>query len=298
MTSTGLPGELGDGPGGDGAAAPRGGSSSDRVSGDLTGRWIVDNITSTVPDDFSEAKALTAVPHRVLSDEVADRLREAIVTGRFKPGQHLREAEISAALQVSRSPVRDAFAQLGHEGLVAIRSHRGAIVVGLTAQDVEEVYTLRASLESLAVRLAIARATPEDLGRLRELANRMPEAAARLSPREYAELDVAFHDLVYQAARHDRLYACWTMLRSHIFRFLLTRNLVNPDFSEVGHREHGELVETMAAHDTEKALEMIRVHLEGAYARLIKGYVEPLDHRADTTPGASGGDISSEVSGE
>ncbi len=254
-------------------------------------------MTSTVSDDFSEAKALTAVPHRVLSDEVADRLREAIVTGRFKPGQHLREAEISAALQVSRSPVRDAFAQLGHEGLVAIRSHRGAIVVGLTAQDVEEVYTLRASLESLAVRLAIARATPEDLSRLRELANRMPEAAARLSPREYAELDVAFHDLVYQAARHDRLYACWTMLRSHIFRFLLTRNLVNPDFSEVGHREHGELVETMAAHDTERALEMIRAHLEGAYARLIKGYVEPLDHRGDTTPHSSGTDPTTDAPG-
>ncbi len=251
----------------------------------MTERSIVDNMTSTVPSTDHETAALTAVPHRVLSDEVADRIREAIVTGRFKPGQHLREAEISAALQVSRSPVRDAFAQLGHEGLVAIRSHRGAIVVGLTAQDVEEVYTLRASLETLAVRLAIARGTQEDFLRLRALADQMPEAAARLSPREYAELDVGFHDLVYQVARHERLYSCWTMLRSHIFRFLLTRNLVNPDFSEVGHREHRELVDTMAAHDTEKALDMIRGHLEGAYARLVAGYVEPVDRLHDRPSG-------------
>jgi DNA-binding GntR family transcriptional regulator len=270
----------------DSSGTDRGGSSpASPVSGseleDLTRRSIVDNMNSTVLPPDHETAALTAVSHRVLSDEVADRIREAIVTGRFKPGQHLREAEISRALQVSRSPVRDAFAQLGHEGLVAIRSHRGAIVVGLTAQDVEEVYTLRASLETLAVRLAISRATAGDFARLAELADQMPEAAARLSPREYAELDVGFHDLVYQLARHERLYSCWTMLRSHIFRFLLTRNLVNPDFSEVGHREHRELVDTMAAHETEKALEMIRTHLEGAYARLVAGYVEPGDRAGD-----------------
>ncbi len=217
---------------------------------------------------------LAAVPHRSLSGEVADRLREAIVTGALHPGEHLRETEISAALQVSRSPVRDAFAQLGHEGLVTLRSHRGAVVVGMTARDVEEVYTLRASLEGLAVRLAIARASTDDLGRMRALAERMPASASAISPREYAELDVSFHDLIYQAARHERLYACWAMLRSHIFRFLLARNLVNADFAQVAKTEHSELVEFIAAGDVDRALELITTHLKEAYERLIAGYVD------------------------
>lgn len=273
------------------------GSSGSQLSqalgpaGVLTRRSIANSTTPSVSTDSQETAPLTAVPHRSLSDDVTDQLREAIVTGRLRPGQHLREAEISQALQVSRSPVRDAFAQLGHEGLVTIRSHRGAVVVGLSAGDIEEVYTLRTSLEGLAVRLAIQRASEADFVRLKDLADRIPETAANLSPRDYAELDVSFHDLVYQMAQHDRLYACWAMLRSHIFRFLMTRNLVNPDFSDLGHREHVELVDTMAAHDTDRALEMIRSHLEGAYARLVAGYVAPVDHlgaragSATPTPG-------------
>ncbi|MGH7691468.1 MAG: GntR family transcriptional regulator [Candidatus Dormibacteria bacterium] len=218
---------------------------------------------------------LKAVSHRSLSDEVSDRLREAIVTGALRPGERLREVEISAALQVSRSPVRDAFSQLGHEGLVSVRSHRGAVVVGMSARDVEEVYTLRASLETLAVRLTIARASDQAIEKLRESVAQNPDPTVAPNARDYAEHDVRLHDLIYQMAEHERLYTCWTTLSSHIFRFLLSRNLVNPDFAHVNREEHGELVETIAERDTERAVAMTTVHIQGAYARLIAGYAEP-----------------------
>lgn len=223
-------------------------------------------------EDIGAVPALSAVSHRSLADDVTARLREAIVTGTLRPGEHLREVEISAALEVSRSPVRDAFARLGHEGLVTLRSNRGAVVVGLTAEDVDEVYTLRRSLESLAVRLAVDRASEADILGLRELASRIPPPGTSIRPREYAELDVRFHDLLYLAARHERLYACWEMLRSNIFRFLLARNLARDDFDTVPSGEHGQLVEAIATSDLERAEALISTHLEGGYERLRSAY--------------------------
>jgi DNA-binding GntR family transcriptional regulator len=214
-----------------------------------------------------------AVVHRSLSDEVVDRLREGIITGVLKPGQHLREASLSIAMDVSRSPIRDAFAQLNHEGLVTIRRHRGAVVVGMTEQDIEEVYSLRLSLETLAVRLATERATSTELAALRDAAT-FADPGDQFSQEQFAKHDVAFHELFYVAARHERLYAAWSMLRPHLRRFLLARNIANADYKDSFSTEHSALAETVAAGDSEAAQRMIVTHLEGAYTRLLRSYAE------------------------
>src|SRR5512147_2302861 len=86
-----------------------------------------------------------------LFQEVADRLREAILQGRFRPGERLREAELATMLEVSRGPVREALTRLEHEGLVTTRRNRGATVSRLSKEDEEEVRSLRLTLERLAV---------------------------------------------------------------------------------------------------------------------------------------------------
>lgn len=216
--------------------------------------------------------ALEVVHQRSLSEEVADRIREGIVTGAFKPGQHLREVDLAEALEVSRSPVRDAFAQLHHEGLVTVRRHRGAVVVGLSSDDIEDLYSLRRSLEGLAVRLATERATPDELDQMRELGSGSGLQPAALKPRQFAEADIAFHDLLYQAAHHARLYACWSMLRPHVFRFLLTRNIAESDYEAIFIGEHAALAEVISSRSAEAATEMIASHLEGSHSRLVKHY--------------------------
>src|SRR5450755_4185891 len=107
--------------------------------------------------------ALTPANRKSLGEDVAERLRDAILHGELSPGQRLREEELSARIQVSRGPVRDAFILLEQEGLVRSSRNRGVSVVELTRTDLQEIYTLRSVLEPLAISLAIEQGDASDL---------------------------------------------------------------------------------------------------------------------------------------
>ena len=105
---------------------------------------------------------LTTAKRRVLADEVTDDLREAIVTHEFKPGQKLSEDLLAVQLGVSRGPVREALMRLASEGLVTIERHRGAKVASWDRTDIEEIYSMRSVLETLAIEWACKNATAVD----------------------------------------------------------------------------------------------------------------------------------------
>jgi DNA-binding GntR family transcriptional regulator len=159
-----------------------------------------------------------------LFQEVGDHLREAILQGRFRPGERLREAELAAMLEVSRGPVREALARLEHEGLVITRRNRGASVVRLTREDEEEVRSLRLVIERLAVQLAVQHATEADIDALKDEIDRLRGAGPRPTVQELAEFEVRFDDLLFSAARHKRLSASWRALRSQLFLLLASRS--------------------------------------------------------------------------
>lgn len=210
---------------------------------------------------------------RSLADDVVERLRDAIFQGSFKPGEPLREEQLAAMLDVSRGPVREALVQLEREGLVLVRRHRGATVARLSQTDLEEVYSLRLALERLAVQRAARLATDDDFAAMEAVIAGFDAALARgPSEKEIAELDVRFHDLIYQAARHQRLYDCWSNLRSQIYIFLLSRNVANPDFRDVTIKAHADLIEALRARDELRVTQQIEEHLRGAYDRVVQGY--------------------------
>src|SRR5438132_8934189 len=95
---------------------------------------------------------------QTLGDNVADSLREAIFGGVYEPGQRLIERDIASQLKVSRGPVRDAFARLEQEGLVRRTTNVGVVVPVLSHEDMEEVCSLRLTLEVWAIRLAVRHA--------------------------------------------------------------------------------------------------------------------------------------------
>src|SRR5690349_10263796 len=105
----------------------------------------------------------TPAERRALSDDVADRLSHAIVSGRLKPGQRITESQIADLLAVSRGPVREALARLTVQGLITRSANRGAVVVALSLEDVEEVCSLRANLELLAIQWLMRRPEAADL---------------------------------------------------------------------------------------------------------------------------------------
>jgi DNA-binding GntR family transcriptional regulator len=216
---------------------------------------------------------LSPTVKRSLADDVVDRLRDAIFHGSFKPGEALREEQLAAMLDVSRGPVREALVQLEREGLVLVRRHRGATVARLSRSDLEDVYSLRLALERLAVQRATRYATDQDFAAMEAVLSAFDVALSRgPSEKEVAELDVRFHDLIYQAARHQRLYDCWTNLKSQIYLFLLSRNVVDPDFRAVTVKSHAALLEAIRTRNEARATVEIEDHLRGAYDRVVRAY--------------------------
>ncbi|MEO7911494.1 MAG: GntR family transcriptional regulator [Roseiflexaceae bacterium] len=219
------------------------------------------------------ALPLTPTVKRSLADDVVDRLRNAIFHGSFKPGEALREEQLAAMLDVSRGPVREALVQLEREGLVIVRRHRGATVARLSRGDLEDVYSLRLALERLAVQRAARIATDQDFAAMEAVLADFDIALLRgPSEKEIAELDVRFHDLIYQAARHQRLYDCWANLKAQIYIFLLSRNVADPDFREITVKSHAALLDALRTRDEARATSEIEAHLRGAYDRVVRGY--------------------------
>src|SRR5947209_7843511 len=104
---------------------------------------------------------LTPPKRLSLGQTVADVLRDAILSGRFPPGQRIAQAAVAAELGVSQTTVRDALAALEHEGLVRRGAHQGATVTRLSQEDIDEIVSLRSTLEGMAIRRLIRHATPE-----------------------------------------------------------------------------------------------------------------------------------------
>lgn len=223
----------------------------------------------------NDPERLLAPPERrSLSADIADRLRSAIILGHFAPEEHLREVDLAERFQVSRGPVRDALALLEREGLVVSRRNRGVVVAGLTRRDIEEVYELRLALELLAVRHAAHRRTEDDLDAMATLLERLAQLGPSAHPASAAELDVEFHHCIYVAAKNQRLLSCWSLLRSQVFLFLVSRNVTSRDFSQILVAEHQHLRYLIMQREADEAANVIEAHLRGAYDRLVAARAE------------------------
>jgi len=152
----------------------------------------------------------------VFREQVLDRLRAAIAGGQLRMGEPIREREIAERMQISRAPIREALRDLEKEGLVVTLPHRGACVAVYTDADVEEIYSLRAALEALAIERAIARATPDDVRALEELADAMGSLVAIGDVDASLRADVAFHRRICAVASHRRLLDTWESLARQI----------------------------------------------------------------------------------
>lgn len=199
-----------------------------------------------------------------MADEVADRVREAIYAGVYPPGAPLREVELATALRVSRGPVREALLRLEREGLVSSEWHRGTTVTTLSAEDVDELHSLRDVLEKLAVQRVIRHATDAELHAVRAAADRMDSAADKHT---IVQQDLDFHDAVFAAAHHRRLEEAWRAIRCQVHLFLLIRLGVSDDgYARHVATEHRELADALIARDELLAPQLFADHRRHAAA--------------------------------
>ncbi len=216
---------------------------------------------------------LSAPVKRSLSDEVVVRLRDAIVNAKIAPGERLREEILASSMGVSRGPVREAIQRLEREGLVIIHPNRGATVARLSREDLDEVYSLRRSLERLAMRESIRKADAEHISQMSALVDEMAaNSAVSITPQLAADLDIRFHEALVESTGHKRLIRTWMDLRPQIHLFLLSRTVANPDFREHLVRSHTEILNAIKERDETRGVTIIDDHLKGAYVRVMNSY--------------------------
>jgi DNA-binding GntR family transcriptional regulator len=200
-----------------------------------------------------------------------DGLVAAILRGKYPPGTRLRQDPIARELGLSATPVREALAELQAQGLLVYESHRGARVAELKLADLEELYPLRALLESYATRLTAAKLGPEDLRRLDHLQTRMELAVRRWNLAALRDADREFHMTIYSVAGNSRLIALIRQLWAAFPRYMLW---LIPDRAEESVTEHRRILEALHSRAGEIAGVEMTKHLEsalGAFRRSIGG---------------------------
>lgn len=186
------------------------------------------------------------------SELVYRHLREMIVNGRFRPGEHLYLQEIADQLQVSTNPVREAFRRLESEGLIVHRPHTGATVAGMDAERIEVHFMIRAALEGLAARLAAKHHQDAELARLEEFDRELRERSRMEDWPGWNGANIAFHRYLFSLSRSADLVAMIDLQRDRSPRFrhfpeVLARRAAESD------SPRAELLAALRARDVEAA---------------------------------------------
>jgi DNA-binding GntR family transcriptional regulator len=195
-------------------------------------------------------------------------LREAIIDGRLQPGQRLKEEEVARELGISRTPVREALLVLQAEGLVDATPYRGATVRAHTAEDLDDLYQLRALLEGHAARRAAMRITDEGIARLRESCERFDALSDGDDLRELVKENMFFHNTILEAAGSARLAS---MVRKVTELPLVYTSYIwySGDQKRISGHYHRQIVTALAARDAERAELIMKEHVYEARDVLV-----------------------------
>lgn len=214
---------------------------------------------------------------------VAKRLRDRIVRGDYPAETHLAEDTLAEQFGVSRGPVRDALRRLEAEGLVASR-RRKIFTLALSTEDISDHYALREAVETLAVRLAMERATPEGWARGRALVDRMRAAARAGDHDAFAHADTAFHAHTFELARHRRLQAVWNQSEPILTALLEFTVQVDTDL-DASADDHSTLFDLMSSGDVDRAVAEAAAHIRRSCERMVSSYRLTVTRQRETAAG-------------
>lgn len=203
------------------------------------------------------------------ADGVANQLREEILRGTLKVDQVLRQDKIASRLGTSTIPVREALFKLNAEGLVEFIPNRGAFVSRLSGREIQEIYTLRLSLETLALKNAIGRCTDKTLGAAERILYQMDSERDIIN---WGELNWQFHRTLLEPADMPRLIGILRSLHLNIIRFLLQNVSAPEEFDlRAKHRaEHFALLKACRDRDAEISEILLHRHLSQTSSLLLR----------------------------
>ena len=195
-----------------------------------------------------------------LTKWTTDTLRQMIVDGVLNLGETLSESRVARLLDVSRTPVREAFARLEIEGLVFSEPQRSTRVFLLGPRDVDHICDVRCGLEKMALAIAMREAREDLYARLLEAAKRMSQAMEAGDIPEYLRVDIAFHQAVFDCAGNVFLNDAYQTIATKMAA-LRSRLATRPDYLRKGLGEHWRLCELVKSGDLDAALGVLEEHV-------------------------------------
>lgn len=204
-----------------------------------------------------------------LRDVVFNTLRRAILKGELKPGERLMEIALADKLGVSRTPIREAIRKLELEGLVVMAPRKGAKVASITERDLNDVLEVRKGMEVLAISLACKRITGEELEKLESIERSFQSLIESGNLTELAEMDVKFHDTIYQATNNQRLVQLLNNLREQMYRYRM-EYLKDIAVRRTLAEEHKAIREALRGRDESKAQNYVSVHIDNQQKAIMR----------------------------
>jgi DNA-binding GntR family transcriptional regulator len=210
---------------------------------------------------------------RNASVAATELIREAIIDGRLPPGERLKEEELARELGISRTPVREALLLLQADGLVKTTPNRGATVRAHTAEDLDDLYQLRALLEGYAARRAAQAITDSAVAELQASCERFAELCEEDTDlpdlRDLVSENLFFHNTILKAAGSPRLSS---MVRMVIELPLVYKSYIwySPDQTRMSVHYHRQIANALAARDWERAELLMKEHVFEARDLLVE----------------------------
>lgn len=195
-------------------------------------------------------------------------LRADIISQKMRPGQVIREDEISRRIGLSRTPVRELLRMLEQEDLVRVVPHKGVFVSDLTPDDIEEILDIRIALETAAARSAACKITPDHVGELNDIIKGLDSAVKGQDSIASFEADSALHDLILSIAGNNRARRIISNLMGQILR---VRFISGHKPGRIGTtaNEQRQIVRSLVARDPDKAADAMHRHISNTKQVLL-----------------------------
>lgn len=199
-----------------------------------------------------------------IAGQIFERLEHDILIGSYKRGEVLTELKLSETLGVSRTPIREALRRLEQEHLIEETS-KGALVLGITEQDIKDIYEIRLNLEGLAAYRAAKRITDDELAKMREVLDLQRFYVERQSDSsdKIKDLDSSFHEMLYSFSGSKILLETLLPLHKKLIKYRKA-SVKSHSRAKLSEQEHEKIYKALADHDPELAKKLTVEHVTKA----------------------------------
>ena len=209
------------------------------------------------------------IEHKTISlaDQVFDHLERDILSGKYQRGEILTELKLSTELGVSRTPVREALRRLEQEHIIE-DTGKGCVVIGISEDDLRDIFDIRERLEGTAAYLAAIKHTDEQLAELRETLELQEFYYEKSDAEQIKQMDNRFHELIYRLSGSMTFYDTLVPLHKKVQKYRRA-SVENHSRAAASVAEHRSIFEAIAARDAESAEKYMTAHIHNAYMHII-----------------------------